>query len=114
MVATLTPDSNEATLAEARTSFDRFLKDRAREVFDFLEDLVRRDDIPPAQHDKNTGGIVIAGWSLGALWMTSLLAYAPFFPANDVELSGYVRRVVVFGASLPYIPIMPIPHLKLR
>ena len=99
MVATLTPDSNEAALAEARTSFDRFLKDRAREVFDFLEDLVRRDDIPPAQHDIGMGGIIIAGWSLGALWMTSLLAYAPSFPVNDVELSAYVRRVAVFGTS---------------
>ncbi|KAI1782847.1 hypothetical protein LXA43DRAFT_1049174 [Ganoderma leucocontextum] len=99
MVAKLTPDSDEALLAQARERFDRFLRDRAREVFDFLEGLVRRNDIPPAQHEKNTGGIVVAGWSLGALWMTSLLAYAPSFPVNDVKLSGYVRRVIVFDTG---------------
>ncbi len=105
MVARLAPESDEATLSQAREHFDRFLRDRAREVFDFLEDLVRRDNIPPAQPDRNAGGIVVAGWSLGALWMTSLLAYAPSFPVNDVELSGYVRRVVVFGEPCP--PLAP-------
>ncbi|PIL34449.1 hypothetical protein GSI_03225 [Ganoderma sinense ZZ0214-1] len=101
MVAKLTPDDSEdaAMLAKAGVRFGRFLRDRAREVFDFLEDLVRHDHIPPAQHSKNTGGIVVAGWSLGALWMTSLLAYAPTFPVNDVELSAYVRRVVVFDTG---------------
>ncbi len=74
-----------------------FLQARAREVYDFLEDLVRRDDIPPAQSDGNAGGIVVAGWSFGALWMISLMAYVSTFPVNDVELAKYVRRVIIFG-----------------
>ncbi|KAM5540158.1 hypothetical protein V8D89_006298 [Ganoderma adspersum] len=40
----------------------------AREVFDFLEGLVRgSDDIPPAQPNTKSGIIIVAGWSLGAL-----------------------------------------------
>ena len=100
MVANLTPDADDEALARARERLHLFLKDRAREVYDFLEELVRRDDIPPARRDKNTGGIAVAGWSLGALWATSLLAYAPLFPVNDIELAQYVRRVIVLGENL--------------
>ncbi|TBU24601.1 Alpha/Beta hydrolase protein [Dichomitus squalens] len=99
MVAKLTPNADEEALAQAREKFSIFLKDRAREVYDFLEDLVKRDNIPPSQRDLNTGGIVVAGWSLGALWTTSLLAYAPQFPVNDVDLSQYVRRVIVLDTG---------------
>ena len=82
-----------------------FLRARAREVYSFLEDFVRRDDIPPAQPGRNAGGIVVAGWSFGALWMTLLMAYVSTFPVNDVELAKYVRRVVIFG-NYP----SPCPH----
>ncbi|EJF62060.1 hypothetical protein DICSQDRAFT_169637 [Dichomitus squalens LYAD-421 SS1] len=95
----LTPDANEDTLEDAREELGLFMRDRAREVYDLLEDIVRQDNIPPAQPEKNTGGIILAGWSFGALWMNALMAYVSSFPVNDVELSKYVRRVVIFDTG---------------
>ena len=94
----------EDALEDAKKKLGVFLRARAREVFDFLEDLVRRDDIPPANPERTAGGIVVAGWSFGALWMISLMAYVSTFPVNDVELAKYVRRVVIFGTWVPPPP----------
>ncbi|KAI0700839.1 hypothetical protein C8T65DRAFT_789832 [Cerioporus squamosus] len=76
-----------------------YMRARAREVYDFLEELVRRDQVPPANPEENTGGIVIAGWSFGSVWMEALLAFASSFPITDIELSKYVRRVVCYDFS---------------
>ncbi|KAH9934518.1 uncharacterized protein BXZ73DRAFT_45795 [Epithele typhae] len=81
--------------------------DRAREVHDFLCDLVRREPSLPRRADG--GGIVLVGWSMGTLWATAFLAYAPDIVAETSEsegsalggraapdLSSYVRRVVLY------------------
>ena len=82
------------------------MRDRGREVYDYLADLVKREAIPPLRaggddaHTKLKGGIVLVGWSLGTVSMTTLLAYAPSFQSDsDVQLSKWVRRVVLYGAS---------------
>ncbi|KAI0365120.1 alpha/beta-hydrolase [Pilatotrama ljubarskyi] len=87
-----TPDSPE-TAAEA----EAFMRDRAREVYNFLADFVRRERIPRAQ--TNAGGLVVVGWSLGSVWITALLANVRLFPEGDVKLSEYVRRVILYDAS---------------
>ncbi|KAI0355227.1 alpha/beta-hydrolase [Trametes cingulata] len=87
-----TPDSPEsAEEAEA------FMRDRAREVYDFLADFVRRERIPRPQ--GNAGGLVVVGWSLGSVWITALLANVRLFPETDVKLSEYVRRVILYDTS---------------
>ncbi|KAI0710924.1 hypothetical protein C8Q76DRAFT_739253 [Earliella scabrosa] len=74
------------------------MAERARELHDFLLDFARTNDIPAAQPAANRGGIVIAGWSLGAAWITALLANVASFPIQgDVRLHDYVRRVVLHG-----------------
>ncbi|KAI1789106.1 hypothetical protein LXA43DRAFT_1155924 [Ganoderma leucocontextum] len=78
----LAHDAGEDALEEAKEELGVFMRERAREV--------RRG---------NAGGIVVAGWSFAALWMTSLMTYVSSFPVNDVELSKYVRRVVIFVRS---------------
>ncbi|KAI0365121.1 alpha/beta-hydrolase [Pilatotrama ljubarskyi] len=88
-----TPDVSPETAAEA----EAFMRDRAREVFDFLTDFVRRERIPRAR--ENTGGIVVVGWSLGSLWITALLANVRLFPEGDVKLSEYVLGVVLYDTS---------------
>ncbi|KAI0755699.1 hypothetical protein C8Q74DRAFT_1305136 [Fomes fomentarius] len=70
-----------------------FMNERARELHDFLVE-----------------GIVIVGWSLGAAWMTALLANVGSFPVSDIKLSDYVRRVVFLDSayhSLGYLPPPP-------
>jgi pimeloyl-ACP methyl ester carboxylesterase len=69
---------------------DNFVKGLARELYDFLLHLVSAGDIP-------LKSITLAGWSLGALWMAALLAHAPSFPATEVALHQYLRRVIVYG-----------------
>lgn len=76
-----------------------FMRDRAREVYDLLADFVFKNNIPAARPGENAGGIVIAGWSLGASWMTALLANVASFPVGNVKLASYVRRVVLHGTT---------------
>ena len=66
MVSCTTSPSNEQELAGHRKVLLSFMEDRAREIYNFLEDrLVKGDDIPISQKEKNTGGIVVVGWSFG-------------------------------------------------
>lgn len=76
---------------EAAANIKLFAEARAREVYDFLVHLVKTENIPV------DGGIVLAGWSLGAVWMTAFLAYASTFPVGDIDLRRYIRRVVLYG-----------------
>ncbi len=80
-----------------------FLRDRGRELYDYLVDLVKREAIPPirAEGDDTRGGIILAGWSLGTVSMTTFLANAPSFN-SDIQLSKWVRRVVLYGALCPH------------
>ena len=79
-----------------------FMRERGGEVYDYVLDLVKRDRIPPVHGDGRStkGGIVIAGWSLGAIWALAFIAHAPSFSDSDVNLSQYVRRVVLHGRRL--------------
>ncbi|THH15943.1 hypothetical protein EW146_g4608 [Bondarzewia mesenterica] len=84
---------------DAAANIKMYMKDRARELYGFLEDFVKTEEIPPSAGD--TGGLVVAGWSFSTIWMTALLAHVSTFPRNDVELHRYVRRVVAYGT--PYL-----------
>lgn len=86
-------------LAAAREKLQTFMKAQARELYDFLEILVEGGDVPPADRKDNTGGIVVAGWSMGAAWMTAFLAHAPSFYMGGLNLAHYIQRVVFLGAS---------------
>jgi hypothetical protein len=77
---------------------DNFVKGLARELYGFLLHLVSAGDIP-------LKSITLAGWSLGALWMPAFLAHAPSFPATEVALHQYLRRVIVYGAFFIPTPV---------
>ncbi|KAI0755694.1 Alpha/Beta hydrolase protein [Fomes fomentarius] len=102
-------DATESSVAlEALLTF---MNERARELHDFLVEFVRSNKIPVARHEANAGGIVIVGWSLGAAWMTALLANVGSFPVGDVKLGDYIRRIVFLDPayhSLGY-PLPPPP-----
>ncbi|KAH9933984.1 uncharacterized protein BXZ73DRAFT_100822 [Epithele typhae] len=93
--------------AGARTLLASFMRDRAREVYDFLVHFIADNDVPAADAARNAGGIVLAGWSFSSAWMTALLAHVGEFPMNDVEVDRYVRRVVLYDGpyhSMGYPP----------
>ncbi|KAL7284812.1 hypothetical protein ACG7TL_002122 [Trametes sanguinea] len=62
------PEGNPKTKEEAKA----VMRDRGRELYDFLVDYVQREDVPPA--NGNEGGIIVVGWSLGSVWINALLA----------------------------------------
>ncbi|KAI0713772.1 Alpha/Beta hydrolase protein [Earliella scabrosa] len=78
---------------EAVEGTEEFMRDRARELYDYLAELVEAGLV------TKPGGIVLAGWSLGAVWLSALLTHAASFPVTQVRLSEYLKRVVYYDAS---------------
>ncbi|KAI0776698.1 hypothetical protein BD413DRAFT_522025 [Trametes elegans] len=91
-----------------------FMKDRAREVYDLLTQLVEGGSVTPADRKNKKGGIILTGWSFGTCWATAFLAFAPSF-VGEVKLSDYVRRVsfldgpaLILGYPYPENPYHPL------
>jgi hypothetical protein len=102
-------DTERAQLAAAKTApdaeavslFEDYMRDRAHEVFDFLGAFVKQECIPPRQ--AHSGGIVLCTWSFGATLMTALLANLASLPSNEVHLTEYIRRTVLYGKFPPIL-----------
>ncbi|KAI0631506.1 hypothetical protein C8Q77DRAFT_1218969 [Trametes polyzona] len=94
-------------IAEASGAIETFMRDRTREVYGFLVEFVTKERPPPPQPGSNTGGIVIAGWSFGTIWMTALLAHVSSFDAHSIDVSAYMRRVVLFDPSYSLLGYHP-------
>ncbi|KAH9933983.1 uncharacterized protein BXZ73DRAFT_100821 [Epithele typhae] len=90
--------------AKAHSLLAPFMKERAREVFDLLAHIVEEGNITLPQKEKNTGGIIVGGWSFGTAWMTALLAHvADFSAGSPVAVDAYVRRVILHDGSYPIL-----------
>ncbi|CDO68088.1 hypothetical protein BN946_scf184788.g19 [Trametes cinnabarina] len=108
--------TNDATQLEiALKNMETFMRDRARELYDFLVQVVRDGNTPAPDTENNTGGIVLAGWSFGTGLITAFLANVASFPTTDIKLGDYIRRVVfldpphhVLGYPLPDDPYNPL------
>lgn len=73
--------------------FRAFCRERGREVYDFLAELVSSD-----QSITTEGGVSIAGWSSGAMYTMAFLAYAPAFAAaREFDLQPYMHSVISYG-----------------
>ncbi|RPD78506.1 hypothetical protein L226DRAFT_457815 [Lentinus tigrinus ALCF2SS1-7] len=90
----LTQEPDE--LEGIKVSISFFMKHRGHELLRFLTGVVRDCNIPLGDPRRNAGGIVLVGWSLGVLWANALLAHAASFHHDDVNLSRYLRRVVLY------------------
>ena len=91
--------STPAGAPGAAEAMELIMKERARELYDYLVQLVKRGGVVPAQGKK--GGLVLAGWSLGATWLSALLTHVASFPVEDVNLKDYVTRIVYYGEPFP-------------
>ncbi|KAI0766173.1 hypothetical protein BD413DRAFT_636601 [Trametes elegans] len=109
------PRANEEQAKMASQMLEAFMKERARELYDFLQVLIRERGLP-AIHAKATGRVVPVGWSLGSAWITSLLTHVASFPVGDVRVHDHVRRVLSSGIyspeTDPYNPLLDptLPH----
>lgn len=86
--------STESNPDEAAANVQAYMKNRARELYDFLVDFVAEEDI-------HVNSLVLAAWSFSSAWILALLAHVSTFPVNDVELDKYIRRVVLYGLYRP-------------
>ena len=68
-----------------------YMMARARELYDFLTTLVKRENLPAG------GGIVLCGWSFGTAFLTALLVYASTFEEHSFNLASYIRQVDLYG-----------------
>ncbi|KAI0328020.1 hypothetical protein GY45DRAFT_1372693 [Cubamyces sp. BRFM 1775] len=83
----------------------------AEDVYHFLVDFIRQEQIPPVRDGK--GGIVLAGWSMGAASVTALLAYVGSYPSSGFSLSDYLWRAVMFDVSNIFFGYAPPTNVEL-
>ncbi len=95
---------SDATVAQANVL--SVMKANARDLYDFLTEFVAENDIPKASVERDSGGLMVGGWSFGGAWMTALLAYADSFSAGHNDLGAYIRRVILYGASRYRSPLL--------
>ncbi|KAH8105126.1 alpha/beta-hydrolase [Cristinia sonorae] len=73
---------------EATETLRGFVKDRALDLYQLLETLIKVDNIP------KKGGIALGAWSFGTQFTAALLAYGASFPVGDVDVVSYLKYVV--------------------
>ena len=69
-----------------------WFRGRSLELYNFLEDYIQREKV------TKEGGLIIAGWSLGAAFLNGLLAYAPTFRVGEVDVASYIKYAIAYGA----------------
>ncbi|KAH8078735.1 hypothetical protein BXZ70DRAFT_961456 [Cristinia sonorae] len=81
---------NAGTLAtaEGADSLRKYLVGRGKDLYDFIEEFIATEKI------SQKGGIILAAWSFGVVFTTSLLANAPSFPQGDINVASYTRCVL--------------------
>lgn len=74
------------------------MRDRGREIALFLMRLIEKENIPKMSKEGNEGGIVLLGWSLGALTTLAFLADLSTYPGEAREiLSSHLRAFLIYG-----------------
>ncbi|EIM81546.1 alpha/beta-hydrolase [Stereum hirsutum FP-91666 SS1] len=96
--------SFNSSTAEAAQNIRSYMRDRARDVYDFLCELVAAECIPGV---SDGGGIIMAAWSFGGSLITALLAYLKTFEVPDVVLGEYIRRFILLD---PHYHILGFPR----
>ncbi|KAI8973137.1 hypothetical protein BD414DRAFT_468831 [Trametes punicea] len=96
-LALLRPAADEEAQARAREEAWTFMRRRAAELYDWLATAVKDGTILPVDRETGTGGVIVAGWSFGTVWMTAFLAHGDLASAvHGVDLGSVVRRVVFY------------------
>ncbi|KAH9893208.1 Alpha/Beta hydrolase protein [Cubamyces lactineus] len=90
------PPTDDTVIRSATEMLETFMQQRARELYECLQTLVMDRSIPPIRSGTEPSGIILVGWSLGAMWMTALLSHVAHFPVDKVNLRDYMRRIVLF------------------
>lgn len=84
------------TTAEAAQNMRSYMKDRARELYDFLVELAVTEGLPKASEKS---GMIVVGWSLGSAWITALLAHLDTFDGIEMLLGSFAREFILLGTT---------------
>ncbi|EIM81547.1 uncharacterized protein STEHIDRAFT_161731 [Stereum hirsutum FP-91666 SS1] len=90
--------------AEAAENIRSYMKDRARELYDFLCEFAISEDIPKISGQR---GITLVGWSLGATFVTALLAHLETFEGDQLTLRAYLNKFILLD---PSYGVLGFPH----
>ncbi|KAH7913177.1 hypothetical protein BJ138DRAFT_670150 [Hygrophoropsis aurantiaca] len=88
---------------------DTFLRKQGLEITKFLLAYARNEKIPPVQQELGTGGIILAGWSLGTVHAVSVLAYLSELPKPMLETLGQYLHTVVLHDTAAFLLGIPNP-----
>ncbi|KAF8843471.1 hypothetical protein BDN67DRAFT_1008892 [Paxillus ammoniavirescens] len=80
---------------------EEYLRQEALQLAGFLSKFATSQAIPKINEEQKIGGIVVLGWSLGASYLHSLLAYLDALPADQLkDLETYLYAVVSHDTNL--------------
>lgn len=90
---------------DAEATQEAFLSDRGLEIAYFLVRLIKEKAIPKIDKGGGeSGGIVLLGWSLGAITTLAFLANMWSYPSEIQEtLKSYLRAFLVYGKVPVYL-----------
>lgn len=80
--------------ADATKNIRYYMKDRARELYDFLCEFAITENTLKISGE---GGMTVVGWSLGGNWITALLAYLEIFEGVGTTLRSYLNKFILLG-----------------
>ncbi|KAF5327565.1 hypothetical protein D9619_004821 [Psilocybe cf. subviscida] len=89
----------------AANAFRDYIKENAKKTHDFLVEFISREGIPAG------GGIILAGWSLGAATILGLLANANAVSSKDFDLCSYIKHVVLYDTPAFLMGYAPPPDV---
>ncbi|KAH9896515.1 hypothetical protein C8Q73DRAFT_413163 [Cubamyces lactineus] len=96
-VALLRPIEGDGGERETCDNLWAFMRARALELYDWVATSVNDGKICAFDPTTGTGGVIVAGWSLGTIWITALLANGDLATSvNGVDLRNIIRRAVLY------------------
>lgn len=106
LLASSLPDT-----AEAAENIRSYMKHRARELYDFLCEFAVSEDIPKISGQR---GITLVGWSLGATFVTAVLAHLESFEGDQFTVRAYLNKFILLGMRTYFLnyphPFSPSLH----
>ena len=86
--------------AIVNANLQKFMDRRTQEIHKFLCLFIKNENIKPCVASKSHGGIILAGWSVGASFALGFIANAKRFSRSiidGVDIKRYLRHVVLYG-----------------
>lgn len=97
-----TPFSDDEAASVEASSTDeqrlQFCAARGKEIMTFIDNFIKKHDIPELSPDRKSGGFALLGWSLGGQTCSAAVAHIDDLPSEtQVRLSSRLRTFILLG-----------------